>query len=281
MNIKYKKGSPSMELENQQGAPYFYYPRLREYDFIKHGFSTRLGGVSEDECTSMNLSYAREKSVENVKENYNRICKSIGVNPDKLAFSNQIHSNKIAVVTKDNYSSYNHVYKNADGLITNVQGICLVTMYADCVPLYFVDPRKKAIGLSHAGWRGTVDKISVETVVAMKQKYDSKPEDIIVAIGPSICQECYEVSEDVIREVQKEFDQSLWSRIYFKNSTDKYQLNLWEANKASLMESGILEENIIITNVCTCCNSELLFSHRASQGKRGNLAAFLSMKEEE
>ena len=164
--------------------------------------------------------------------------------------------------------------------MTNEPGVCLATFYADCVPLYFVDPVKRAIGLSHSGWRGTVGKIGKITVEKMRECYGSDPKDILAAVGPSICQSCYEVSEDVIGQFRENFREDLWSDLFYRKSNGKYQLNLWKANESVFIEAGIRPEHMAITNVCTCCNSELLFSHRASQGRRGNLGAFLAIKED-
>ena len=164
-------------------------------------------------------------------------------------------------------------------MITNVPGIVLATFYADCVPLYFVDPVKKAIGLSHSGWRGTVRKIGKRTVQEMADHYGSRPEDIVAVIGPSICQECYEVSEDVILEFQQYYPQSCQKELYFRKENGKYQLDLWRANEIVMQEAGLLPEHIHTTQYCTCHHPDLLYSHRASKGKRGNLAAFLGLKE--
>ncbi len=175
-------------------------------------------------------------------------------------------------MTKEN------VLDDIDGFITNIPGLCLATFYADCVPLFFVDPVKRVIGLSHSGWHGTVEKIGEVTVRKMQETYGSNPEDILVAIGPSICQDCYEVSEDVILEFQKNYSNQYWNELFYKKENGKYQLNLWRANEIVLLESGIKREHIATTNLCTCCNPELLYSHRASKGQRGNLGAFLSIK---
>ena len=145
--------------------------------------------------------------------------------------------------------------------------------------LYFVDPVQKAIGLSHSGWRGTVGKIGKETIRKMEEQYGSDPKDILVAVGPSICKDCYEVSEDVILEFQKNFKARYWKDLFYRKENGKYQLDLWKANEIIFKESGILPEHIAVTNVCTHCNSEILYSHRTSGDRRGNLAAFLALKE--
>ena len=170
-------------------------------------------------------------------------------------------------------------FMETDGLITNVPGLCLVTFYADCVPLYFVDPVHKAIGLSHSGWRGTVGKMGKVTAEKMKKTFGTDPKDLVAAIGPSICQDCYEVSGDVIEEFKKAFPEGLWDQLFYEKDSGKYQLDLWAANKAVLLEAGIPEEQIAVTNLCTHCNPDILFSHRAQGDRRGNLSALLALKE--
>lgn len=154
----------------------------------------------------------------------------------------------------------------------------LVTIYADCVPLYFVDPVHKAIGLSHSGWKGTVHRMGKVTLERMAEEFGTRPEDVQAAIGPSICQDCYEVSEDVAEAFMNEFADHQDDQLVYRKDNGKYQLNLWRANELVLLEAGIRPEYLTITNVCTCCNHELLFSHRASHGQRGNLGAFLGLK---
>lgn len=260
---------------------YLTYPLLENTGIVKHGFSTRVGGVSEGVCSTMNLSFSRGDDEDAVRENYRRMARALDVEEDSFVFSQQTHTTNVRKVTlEDKGKGLTRPldYQDVDGLITNVPGLCLSTFYADCVPLYFVDPVHKAIGLSHSGWRGTVGKIGAVTVQKMQEEYGSNPKDIIAAIGPSICQDCYEVSEDVIVEFQNSFDKKYWSDLYYKKENGKYQLNLWKANEIVLMEAGISREHMAVTNLCTCCNHGMLFSHRATQGKRGNLAAFLALK---
>ena len=271
-----------MEL-SESSVPFLKYPMLTELGVVKHGFSTRLGGVSQGCFESMNLSFTRGDREEDVRENFRRIAKAIGVRCEDMVFSQQTHTTNVRVVTAADRGMgmvRPLEYQDVDGLVTNVPGICLVTFYADCVPLFFVDPVKRVIGLSHSGWRGTVGKIGKVTIEKMAEQFGSDPEEIFTAIGPSICQECYEVSEDVILEFQKAFDEKYWEKLFYKKKNGKYQLDLWEANHIIFLEAGIKEEHISMPGICTCCNPEFLFSHRASHGRRGNLAAFLGIRRE-
>ena len=167
-------------------------------------------------------------------------------------------------------------YKDVDGLVTDEPGIILSTFYADCVPLFFVDPVHRAIGLSHSGWRGTVGRMGAVTLSVMQREFHTRPEDVLAAVGPSICQDCYEVSEDVADAFYKEF-QGHEREILLEKGNGKYQLDLWKTNEIILREAGVIPEHLAVTNICTCCNSRLLFSHRASHGKRGNLGAFMQI----
>ena len=137
---------------------------------------------------------------------------------------------------------------------------------------------KKAIGLSHSGWRGTVGKIGKNTVQLMQEDFGSKPEDLLAAVGPSVCMDCYEVSEDVIEQFKEAFEKKYGEDLFYKKENGKYQLNLWKANELIFLESGILPEHMAITNVCTHCNSKILYSHRTMGNNRGNLCAFLALK---
>ncbi len=279
--MKYKNQKHIFEERRAGGVLYLSYPLLERTGIVRHGFSTRIGGVSEGVCSTMNFSFSRGDNEDAVRENFRRMANALGVEEDSFVFSQQTHTTNVRRVTLDDRGkglTRPLDYQEVDGLITNVPGLCLSTFYADCVPLYFVDPVHKAIGLSHSGWRGTVGKIGSATIQRMKEEYGSEPAEMIAAIGPSICQDCYEVSEDVILEFQKSFAKKYWNHIYYKKENGKYQLDLWKANEIILEESGILPEHMAVTNLCTCCNHELLFSHRATQGKRGNLAAFLALK---
>jgi YfiH family protein len=242
-----------------------------------------MGGVSQDIFSSMNLgndSSPYPDSPTNIEENYKRIANQIGTDVQSFVISKQVHKTNIKLVNEQDRGKglwLPRDYDEIDGLITNVPNITLVTKYADCVPLFFVDTRNKAIGLTHSGWRGTVKKIGKITVEQMQQHYGSDPKDIIAVIGPSICQECYEIGEEVATEFQHAFSPLSNTKILLKKENGKYLCNLWEANRAVLEEAELSHDNIHISGVCTSCNSTILFSHRKLGSSRGSLAAFLSI----
>ena len=257
------------------------YPLLEQTGIVGHCFSTRYGGVSEGFLGSMNLSFSRGDKKENVEENFRRITSVLGKSTKDLVFTDQTHTTNVRKVTAADAGCgivKDRGYTDIDGLITDEPGLVLATFYADCVPLYFVDPVHRAIGLSHSGWRGTAGRMGAVTLAAMERAYGTKPQEVICAIGPSICQECYEVSEDVAEVFQREF-RGREEEILDSKGNGKYQLDLWHANEIVLQEAGVVKEHLAVTNLCTCCNSDVLFSHRASAGKRGNLGAFLFLKE--
>lgn len=273
--------SSGTELQKEQEIPYLTFRRLSGLDFICHGFSTRLGGVSEGTFASMNLSFSRGDDPEKVTENFRRIAAAVGFDPADLVLTDQVHKTEIHEAGRADCAGADLTQKKLeeiDGLITDVPGLMLGTSYADCVPLFFVDPVKKAIGLSHSGWKGTVGKIGQKTVERMKERYQTDPGDLIAVIGPSVCPSCYEVSREVAEEFQRQFKPEQWAEFLQEKKDGKFQLDLWLACRYSLLEAGLQKENIEICGVCTRCNSGLLWSHRATGGIRGGMMAFLGIR---
>ena len=280
LGLEYKNKEHIFD-EMEGAVPYLSFPIFRDTGLVTDGFSTRLGGVSEGCFSSLNLSFDRGDDRAAVAENFRRMGEALGVRCEDMVLSQQTHTTNIRIVTDEDRGkgiTRERDYTDIDGLITNVPGICLVTTYADCVPLYFLDPVKKVIALSHSGWRGTVGKIGKKTVELMHDNFGSDPADILAAVGPSVCQDCYEVSADVIDRFKEVFDRSVWDELFYGKPDGKYQLDLWKANEKIFLEAGIRKEHIAVTNVCTHCNSEILYSHRAMGDKRGNLCAFLALK---
>lgn len=268
-------------VKETDGVVYLTFPPLIENGLVKHGFSTRIGGISEGKYATMNFAFTRGDNPDHVQENYRRMANALGVDVNKMVLSWQTHTTNIKKITAEDAGrgiTRERDYTDIDGLITNVPGMTLVTFYADCVPLYLVDPVNQAIGLSHSGWRGTVNRMGRVTLDAMKKEYGTKAEDLIVCIGPSICQDCFEVGEEVVEEFKQAFDSCHYEPLFYRKVNGKYQLNLWYANELIFKEAGVLPEQIHITDICTHCNPELLFSHRTQGNERGNLAAFLCLK---
>lgn len=275
LGLKYKNNEQILKEYVIDGVPVLKYVLLEETGVVDHGFSTKLGGVSTGHCATMNISTSRGDDPAAVEENRRRIANAVGVKPEHMVYTQQTHTTNVSVVTNEDRG---RILPETDGMITNDPEVCLVTFYADCVPLYFVDPVKKVIGLSHSGWRGTVNKMANVTIEKMQKGFGCNPEDILAVVGPSICQDCYEVSEDVIEQFRANYKEEYWTDIFYKKVNGKYQLNLWKANEYNFLDAGIKPEHIAITNVCTCCNPDVLFSHRITGFERGNLSAFLSLK---
>ena len=279
---KRKVSDIGMDYKTVEKVPYLSFPILERTGLVKQGFSTKLGGVSQGKYATMNFTFTRGDNRSHVMENYRRMGKALGVDMERMVLSYQTHTTNVRLVTEEDAGKgivKERDYEDVDGLITNVPGITLVTFYADCVPLYFLDPIHQAIGLSHSGWRGTVKRMGEVTVKKMEEAFGTKAEDVIACIGPSICKECYEVGGEVAQEFMKGFDKKYWSDILSEKKDGKYMLDLWRANEIVLLESGIKQENIQVTDICTHCNSDLLFSHRTTGNERGNLAAFLGIVE--
>ena len=276
-----RKGDGGLIKEvTRDGVTWLSFPALEETGLVAHAFSTRMGGVSKGCYSTMNFSFTRGDDPEAVRENYRRMAKALGVDETRMVLTWQTHTINVRTVTPEDEGKgivQERDYRDVDGLITDRPGVTLVTFFADCVPLYFLDRKRRAIGLAHSGWRGTVNRMGQAVLSAMEKEYGTDPADVTACIGPSICQDCYEVSEDVADAFKEAFPGHA-DEILLDKKNGKYQLDLWRANEIVLTEAGVLKEKIAVTNICTCCNPDLLFSHRASHGKRGNLGAFIYLR---
>ena len=271
--------SKTLDIITKDGLTYIQFPRLTACNAVKHIFSTRIGGVSSGDYGSMNLSFNRGDSRENVLKNYEILCGAAGIDINDLVLSRQTHTSNVRTVTESDCGTgiFKDSFTDVDGLITNRPGVALVTQYADCTPLLFCDPVKRVIATSHSGWRGTVKQIGAVTVRKMIEEFGCRPENIIAGIGPCIGQCCYEV-DDIVINALREIPYIDIADIAIKKENGKYMLDLAAANRLILLHSGIAPENIDASDICTCCNSTELHSHRASRGRRGNLAAIIELK---
>lgn len=268
--------------ENADGSmlPTLQFPGLAKQDCARHCYTTRLGGVSTGHLASLNLSFTRGDDPANVRENFRRVAAAFGTTEDHFVLTHQVHQTKVATVTAEMAGAgvtEPERWDDVDGLITNVPGLILGTFVADCVPLLFVDPVHKAIGASHSGWRGTVGRMGAVTLQRMHEEYGTDPADVHVGIGPSICQDCYEVSDDVAIEFRKAFP-GHEEEILIDKHNGHQQLDLWEACRITLREAGVPADQIEVTDICTMENKEVLFSHRGAAGLRGNIGGFVMLR---
>lgn len=238
--------------------------RVDNLDFIEHAFSTRDFG---------NLGLHVGDVSEHVLENRRKFAAALNIDYKDLVSSKQIHGDKIVRVNMDDVgkgaTNYEKSIENCDGLITNIPNLPLFAFYADCVPVFLVDPVKKAIGIVHSGWKGTLYNISGNAIKAFIKEFKSRPKDIIAVIGPYICQGCYEVSDDII----KKFKES-----GFIEDADVFfnKLDLGNIIKKQLLDRGLV--NIEKTEYCTSCNIDIFFSHRKENGKTGRMAGIIMIK---
>lgn len=276
---------------NDDKTPYIAFYPLDEIEGVKAGFSTRLGGVSKDHLSSLNLGFDLGDDRANVLENYRRMGQSLGFDINDLVLSVQVH--KADVIKVDDADRGHGItspikYESADGLITDIEKLVLTVRGADCTPMFFVDKETKVIATAHGGWAGTVNKIAKKAIDLMVNDYGCKLENIVAVIGPSICPDCYEISQDVADRFRDAFAEKAFDEIDVEGYINKciltpgrpdhYQANLWLANREVMLEAGLSPENIHNSCLCTKCNMELFYSHRGMGGKRGVMSGFLFRK---
>ncbi len=264
-------------LNTKGNVQYYTIDSFSDTNMVKHCFSTRKGGVSSGIYESMNLKPDCDDKLENVIENFRIICDAIDVDYKNLVFSNQVHDDKIYVVTKSDIGkglTRKSDIIGMDALICAEPNIPITTAYADCVPLFFLDKKKRVMALAHSGWKGTVKRIGQKTVAKMQSEFGCAKENILAAIGPSIGVCHFEVGDEVAKIFINEFGESVAEKF-----GEKYHVNLQKSIKMQFDEIGIPKENVTCADICTYCNKDLLFSHRATNGKRGGLAAIMQLCE--
>ncbi len=264
-----------MTFKENNNVKYCVFDKFMETGLVSMGFSTKFGGVSTGVCESMNLTYNTSDSLENVAKNFELYLDAIGANKNSVIMSEkQIHGKEVFCVT-ENFTGTKFI-KGVDGFVTNLRNITLITNHADCVPLYFLDPVKKVIGLSHSGWRGTVLGIGKETVFKMVNNFGSNPNDILAGIGPSIGKCCFETDSDVPDLFKENY--SFCDNFIFEKENGKYFVDIKGINKEILKSAGIPEKNILVSDICTMCSSDIFFSHRKMKQQRGTMAAAIMLK---
>jgi YfiH family protein len=271
--------SKTLTVHESNGVVYYTFPSFDAIPFVRHGFSTRLGGVSEGIYKSMNLSFTRGDNPAHVKENFQRFCRAIGTEGDNVVVSAQQHHTEIYNVTKSDRGrgvARDREYTDIDGLLTDEPELVLCTQYADCVPLFFIDPVRRVVGTSHSGWKGTAARIGAITVERMCSDYGCRKENILAGIAPSIGPCCFEVDSPVyeVFASMQEFDEHCATR----DKNNKFHVDLWEINRRILLKAGLSPSHITVTDLCTRCHPDSFWSHRAAGNARGSLAGFIALQ---
>ena len=245
---------------------------------VAHGFSTRLGGVSEGMWASLNLSVNRGDDPDHVRENYRRFFAAIGGSGDRLAMSNQVHGAVVRTVTTADVHTdpYGKAGYEADGLMTDLPGVALMVYAADCIPILFYDPVRRCVAAVHAGWRGTAAGIATAAVDRMKNVYGSRAGDILAAIGPGICPDCFETHEDVPNAMTSAMGTGVLRHIRIKEN-GKFAVDLKAINAMRLEQAGLEADHIAVCTACPSCDPERFWSHRRLGNNRGSMAAAIQL----
>lgn len=267
-------------------------PWRQRFEQLSVGFTTRHGGVGSVPYATLNCAYHVGDDPEVVLNNRRLVTGKLGYEAEAWTCGEQVHGKHVAVIKAEDRSrgllDRQSALQDTDGLVTNVPGVLLTSFYADCVPLYFYDPVQQAVGLAHAGWKGTVAGIAVSMMETMEREYGSRRQDIRAAIGPSIGDCCYEVDEAVMQHVRVWFDDSpvndeykdsASKKAYRSVDNGKTMLNLKECNRHIMMKAGILPDHIECTTWCTSCHPELFFSYRKENGVTGRMASWIGLEE--
>jgi YfiH family protein len=255
---------------------YFESSLLSECDFLTHAFCTRLGGVSEDDYDSLNISFKEGDFESRVLQNWHRLAMAFAIPMDQFLTLNQVHGNDIFIIkpSGDYYSSSEAL--DYDAIVTSRTNLAVCIKTADCVPVFIVDRIKKIIAVVHAGWKGTALEITAKVVRLFIEKYCSSPQEILTAIGPSIGQCCFEIDTPTANAF---FEQKNNEAFLFPGARpNKWMLDLAEANHRQILNCGIPEANIDVSDLCTSCRQDLFFSHRGSGGITGRQVNFMMIK---
>ncbi|SMC87658.1 peptidoglycan editing factor PgeF [Papillibacter cinnamivorans] len=244
---------------------------------VSHGFTTRSGGVSRGIYQSLNLGIHRGDSPDAVGRNFELICSVLGMDPRRLVFSKQVHEDTVRLVTEEDAGKglSRPTDYTADALITRERNLPLVIFSADCVPILLYDPVSRSIGAVHSGWRGTALGIVSRAIKAMGSEFGARPEDILAAVGPAICGDCYETDGDVPEALRASLGGTI--EPFLRPAGDKWHVDLKGINAHLMRLAGITPEHITLSEECTACSPQRYWSHRVTRGQRGSQAAFIQL----
>lgn len=260
---------------------YYTFHQFEGLPKISNVISTRLGGISKDYLSSLNLSFSSMvgDQWENVIANRSRFYDILHIQPEQVAQAELVHGNRVAIVDEHTPRGTFEKLSATDGLVTNVPGIALFIPVADCAAISFYDPKAHVVAMIHSGWKGTVAGIIPETVKKMCQ-LGSNPVDVLVGISPVLEKCCYEVRADLVDAVTQAFPQQAASFFTQREDDIHYQFDFLGLLRWQLEAAGILSTHIETSGMCTACNVREFYSHRGEHGKTGRFTGLISMSQE-
>ncbi|GIP39689.1 laccase domain protein [Paenibacillus sp. J31TS4] len=252
------------------------------------GFTSRLGGVSYGAFDSLNCGLHVADDPDDVVRNREILAETVGIPLGRWTFGEQVHGTRVAVVTEEDRgrgtTERASAFGDTDAFVTDRTELCLAALFADCVPLYFLDPEHRVVGIAHAGWKGTVGCIAEAVVQTMQERFGSRPGELLAAVGPSIGPCCYEVDDrvaDRVRGLLKELPEAADAPthpILRPAGEGHAMLDLQRLNRQIMIKAGILPSRIELTSLCTSCRTDAFFSHRKEQGKTGRMLAWIGWR---
>lgn len=264
--------------ETESGVGLCDFPLFTRTGLVRHGFTARTGGVSNGSLSSLNMSFTREDEPrENVMENHRRFALAAGIAWESMVMDTFEHGVRVLRVDRT-HAGMGYIKPSlppCDGLVTNDPAIALITGHADCVPLYFLDIEKRAIGLAHAGWAGTLHNIAHEVIYKLKEVYQSDPKDILAGIGPCICGDCFEVDESLKDEFVKKYPEANCALPGKREG--KAHVDLRRVAVSQFLKEGVLPAHIAIMDLCTFEEPEKFYSHRRDRGDTGGMSAYMQL----
>jgi len=255
-----------MEIRNVSGLKILQFKEI----VTLHGFTTRPGGVSGGNFASLNFGRYSGDDPRNVDRNFEILFEALGLDSTRVAMTRQTHSTHLKRIDGPGDAG---IHEGVDGLMTDVPGMVLLTFYADCTPLYFYDPRRRAVAVAHAGWQGTLAKIAAKTVAALGEEFGVDPGDLVAGIGPNLSRENFEVSPDFLGTPELE---EAFSR-YLSPRRDRFTFDLVASNRDQLRAAGLRKENIHLSHRCTYGEESLFYSYRRQGGASGRMAGFIGL----
>lgn len=273
-----------MQIETQTQVPLARFDNLRQHAGLIHAVSTRRGGVSQGAFASLNLGRVVGDDAESVEINYRRLADAVGVPRAAMTTTWQVHSHRIVRATRANAGG---MIDKADGVVTDVPGLPITQRYADCTPVLVYDPRWHAVGIAHAGWRGTVAGVTPALVQAMAEYFGSDPGDLLAAVGPAIGPCCYEVGQEVVDAAGVVFAAVCGDVLLAQERPlngngatgavrPAVHFDLWRANQWQFERAGV--QHIEVAGICTRCQRDTFFSHRGDHGKTGRFGAVAMLR---